>query len=352
MGHLHRLLGGLKDKTASLHVAAARHPRTTDHVRQCADCAAALRRQRQYLERLREAAIPAASDELTARLLVQTQQLAMAPAAAAPRTSPLRLAGLAGGVAVVAAGAVAAGAYLSAGEPPQYAASAGAASVSGGSGHIGAGDSPDRDDTAVTGAAGNGSEASEAESRLANLRSHGWACPDLKAMGFRIVSATTTVRGGHRAVELRLSDGRHIATILEQHSATTPAEGQDAAASPTVPAPLDSPVNPLTGHPARLDGFVAVGAAGGEAGGRLWIKAAAPWSAIYQASGTTFTYMSDLPADAADDAVAALAAAGLAADPGLVANARPDAGADSPGAESILDRVGRGLRKMARQFAN
>lgn len=350
MGHLHRLLGGLKDKTASLHVAAVRHPGTPDHVRQCADCAAALRRQRQYLERLREAAIPAASDELTARLLVQTQHLAMAPAAAAPPISLLRLAGLAGGVAVVAAGAVAAGAYLSAGEPPQYEAAAGAASVSGGSGRTDAGHSQGSDELPVTGASGNGPAATETESRLAILRSHGWACPDLKAMGFRVVSATTTVRGGHSAVELRLSDGRHVATILEQHSAAAPAEGQGAAASPAAPTPRDSPVNPLTGHPAGLDGFVAVGAAGGEAGGRLWIKAAAPWSAIYQASGTTFTYMSDLPADAADDAVAALAAAGVATDPGLVANARPVAGADHPGAESILDRIERGLRKMARQF--
>lgn len=347
MGHLHRLLGGLKDKTASLHVAAVRHPGTSDHVRQCADCAAALRRQRQYLERLREAAIPAASDDLTARLLLQTQQLAMAPAADAPRPSALRLAGLAGGVAVVAAGAVAAGAYLSAGEPPQYAA-AGSASVSGASGHTGAGDGPGRDDVPVTGAR-DPSEASEAESRLAALRSHGWACPDLKAMGFRIVSATTTERGGQRAVELRLSDGRHMATILEQHSAAIPAEGQDPVASPTAP---DSPVNPLTGHPARLDGFVPVAAAGGDAGGRLWIKTAAPWSAIYQASGTTFTYVSDLPADAADDAVAALAAASLATHSGIVATARPEAGEDNPGAESILDRMGRGLRKMARQFPN
>jgi hypothetical protein len=344
MVQLHRLLGGLKDKTASLHVAAARHPRTPDHLRRCSECAAALRRQRQYLERLREAAIPAASDDLTARLLAQTQQLAMAPAAAAPRTSPLRLAGLAGGVAVVAAGAVAAGAYLSAGEPPQYAATA--ASVSGDTGHTGPADTPGQDGTPVTGAAGNGPAASEAENRLANLRSQGWACPDLKAMGFRLVSATTTVRGGHRAVVLRLSDGRHLATILEQHSATLPAEGQDAA----VPTQPDSPVNPLTGHPAGLDGFVAVAAAGSEAGGRLWIKAAAPWSAIYEASGTTFTYTSDLPAEAADDAVAALAAAGLATDPGLVANARPDAGADHAGTESILDRLERGLRKLARQF--
>ena len=349
MGHLHRLLGGLKDKTASLHVAAVRHPGTTDHVRQCADCAAALRRQRQYLERLRGAAIPAASDDLTARLLLQTQQLAMAPAAAAPPPGALRLAGLAGGVAVMAAGAVAAGAYLSAGEPPQYAAAAGSASVSGASGHTGPGDGPGLDDLPVSGAAGNGSAASEAESRLATLRSHGWACPDLKAMGFRIVSATATERGGQRAVELRLSDGRHMATILEQRSAAVPAAGQDPAASPTAP---DSPVNPLTGHPARLDGFVPVAADGGDAGGRLWIKTAAPWSAIYQASGTTFTYVSDLPADAADDAVAALAAAGLATHAGIVATARPEAGWDNPGAESILDRMGRGLRKMARQFPN
>jgi hypothetical protein len=215
MRRLHRLLEGLRKNTGFPPLAGGRHPQTTDHIRACTECASALRRQRQYIERLRTAAVPAASDELTARLLLRTQQLAMAPAPVA-RPSRMRLAGLAGGVAVVAAGAVAAGAYTVAGEPGQYAA--GTASLYGQSGH-----SPGTD------------------SRLAALRSSGWTCPELRAMGFRLVSASTTVLAGRPTVELRLTDGQHTARILEQHQG-----------SPTAP----SPVNPLTGHPAGNDGYV------------------------------------------------------------------------------------------------
>ncbi|MDQ4047743.1 MAG: hypothetical protein M3127_10320, partial [Actinomycetota bacterium] len=63
------------------------------------------------------------SDDLTERLLLRTRELAAAPPAPAARTSQLRLAGLAaGGAVMVTAGAVAAGAYLAAGDAPRYAA--------------------------------------------------------------------------------------------------------------------------------------------------------------------------------------------------------------------------------------
>jgi hypothetical protein len=311
MRQLHRLLEGLRKKTASSPLAGGRHPQTPDHLRACAECASALHRQRQYIERLRTAAVPAASDELTARLLLHTQQLAMAPAPVY-RPSRMRLVGLAGGVAVVAAGAVAAGAYTMAGEPRQYAA--GTASLYGQSGH-----SPGTD------------------SRLAALRSSGWTCPELRAMGFHLVSASTTVLAGQPTVELRLTDGQHTARILEQH------QGAPAALWP---------VNPLTGHPAGSDGYVAADLPGTTAGGQVWVKAGQPWSAIYQTSRSTFTYVSDLPASA-DDAVAMLAGAGGAASPGLAAGtdaASGSAGAQGPAQETAVDRVERGLRKIARQL--
>ncbi len=311
MRQLHRLLEGLRKKTGLPTLGGARHPQTTDHIRACAECASALHRQRQYIERLRTAEVPAASEELTARLLLRTQQLAMAPAPVT-RPSRMRLAGLAGGVAVVAAGAVAAGAYAAAGEPRQYAA--GAASLYGQSGH-----SPGTD------------------SRLAALRSSGWTCPELRAMGFRLVSASTTVLAGQPTVELRLTDGQHTARILEQH--------QGSLADPW-------PVNPLTGHPAGIDGYVPVDMPGA-ADGRVWVKAGSPWSAIYQTSGSTFTYVSDLPAAAADDAVAMLAGPGNMAGPGLAAGADAAGGAaatEGPVPETAVERVERGLRKMARQL--
>ncbi|MFE4837999.1 anti-sigma factor [Arthrobacter sp. NPDC056691] len=312
MRQLHRLLEGLRKNAGFPPLAGARHPQTTEHIRACAECAGALHRQRQYIERLRTAAVPAASDELTARLLLRTQQLAMAPAPVY-RPSRMRLAGLAGGVAVVAAGAVAAGAYTVAGEPRQYAA--GTASLYGQSGH-----SPGTD------------------SRLAALRSSGWTCPELRAMGFHLVSASTTVLAGQATVELRLTDGQHTARILEQHQG-----------SPAAPWP----VNPLTGHPAGSDGYVAAELPGTTADGQVWVKAGSPWSAIYQTSRSTFTYVSDLPAASADDAVAMLAGAGGAASPGLAAGtaaASGSAGVQGPAQETAVDRVERGLRKIARQL--
>jgi hypothetical protein len=261
----------------------------------------------------------------------------MAPAAPAPRTGPVKLAGLAGGVAVLAVGTVVAGAYISAGEPRQYAA----ATFSGQMG------SP-ADAAASAGAAAGGGAGGgpSADPSVAALRTHGWACPDLQAMGFHIVSATSKVFAGRPGVELRLSDGRHTATVLEQHSGTATGNGAARAAS----AATDVPLNPLTGHAAGRDGFVAVDA--GNAAGRLWIRASAPWSAIYQTTRTTFTYVSDLPANAADDAVPALAVAGAAVsqgtgDPGIAADAAASPG--SSGNESVLERLDRGLRRMARQ---
>ena len=308
MGQLHRLLEGLRTRTGLPPLAGGRHPQTTDHIRACAECASALHRQRQYIERLRTAAVPAASDELTARLLLRTQQLAMAPAPVS-RPSRMMLAGLAGGVAVVAAGAVAAGAYTAAGEPRQYAA--GTASLYGQSGH-----SPGTD------------------SRLAALRSSGWTCPELRAMGFHLVSASTTVLAGRPTVELRLTDGQHTARILEQHQG-----------SPTAPWPI----NPLTGHPAGSDGYVAADLPGATADGQVWVKAGPPWSAIYQTPRSTFTYVSDLPATSADDAVAMLAGAGSAASPGVAAGTDA-AGGTAAAQETVVDRFERGLRKIARQL--
>ncbi|MDR6556142.1 hypothetical protein J2809_000473 [Arthrobacter pascens] len=357
MRPLNRLLLVVRKSAASLPIAGPRHPGTPEHVRRCADCAAAVRRQREYLERLRKAAVPAASDELTARLLLRTRELAMAPAAPAPQPRPFRLAGLAaGGVAMAAAGAVIAGAYISAGEPRQYAAAAFSGQT---------GPSADAAGSGGTAAGGSGAVSADpaADASVAALRSHGWACPDLQAMGFHIVSATSKVYAGRPAVELRLSDGKHTATVLEQHSAP-------AAGSPEAPASPAEPVNPLTGHSAGSDGFVAVNAAVTAGAGRLWIKAAAPWSAIYQTGRSTFTYVSDLPANAADDAVAALAAAGgapgqgtadqgaagqgtagrsgahpVGLDYGAGAASRPDA--PRAGDESVAERLERGLRKLA-----
>ncbi len=52
------------------------HERRPRHLDSCAECRHRQRRERQYLERLRGAEVPVASDDLTARLLARTEELA------------------------------------------------------------------------------------------------------------------------------------------------------------------------------------------------------------------------------------------------------------------------------------
>jgi hypothetical protein len=258
---------------------------------------------------------------------------------------------------MVTAGAFAAGAYIAAGDPPQYAAAAfaGQAGETGPAGDIAQAGRPvqETDGTGGTSAGGTAGGTLSAESRVAALRSRGWACPDLHAMGFHVVSATSKIYAGRPAVELHLSDGTHTATVLEQHPT---ANGGTALQGTSTEANV--PVNPLTGHAAIEDGFVAVDGSGDEGGGRLWVKASAPWSAIYQTAHSTFTYVSDLPANAADDALAVLAAtdggrgAGIQAgvEQGGPAAAGSETSAAGTGAEPATERLQRGLRKMAIQL--
>ncbi len=141
---------------------------------------------------------------------------------------------------------------------------------------------------------------------LAAFRLQGWTCPELRDLGFHLIWARAGVIAGAEALELRLTDGRHFATVLEQHAATR--------ALGTAPAPARaevSPINVLTGHAAVADGFTPAKAgmpsAFPESGnGTLWVNPAPPYRAIYQTSAATYTYISELPAEQADDGVAAL----------------------------------------------
>ncbi|WP_457974236.1 hypothetical protein [Arthrobacter sp. D1-17] len=309
------------------------------------------------------------SEDLTERLLLRTRELAAAPPTPAARTAPLKLAGLAaGGAAMVTAGAVAAGAYMAAGDPTQYAA----ASFSGQPGGTQWEETVQSEETGQpeqmvqsveTAQSGDRAQrdgqpagGTSADSFVAALRSRGWACPDLASMGFHVASATSRTYGGQPAVELRLSNGRHTATVLEQHT-TAGGAGQQGAAPDTA-----IPVNPLTGHAASEDGFVALDgsrvAGSGAGNGRLWVKTSAPWSAIYQTASSTFTYVSDLPANVADDALAVLSAAERAwassggNQAGVSAAADAGSSAGITGREQMTERLQRGLRKIALQLDN
>jgi anti-sigma factor RsiW len=276
------------------------HQRTASHIQSCDECASAVRRERQYLERLRDAPIPPASDDLTARLLARTRELAAQPQVAAPHhqapRAAVRVLALTAGGTVAAAGVLAAGAFAVAGDPvPGDAATAASLSQV----------------SSQTPADGR----TLSVDRLSGLRSEGWVCPELEAMGFHLESAKALVLEGRPAVELKLSDGTHYATVTERHN---PDAG--AAAEPGA----------------------------GLAGPPLQVLGSSPWSATYRTQGRTFTYVSDLPAERADDAVPILQRLSEQAGQGVKAGALAEPRA--PDTEAVGSRLQRGLNRIVALF--
>ena len=328
MGLLKRLLGGPGCGNSRRFVKSGRlGGASRRHVESCPVCRARQQRERQYLERLRGAAVPQASDDLTSRLLARTQELAAerhaADLSALPPLQPglsrprARIPAVVAGGAAAAMALMAGAAYLMGGAPAPLADGADAAAFLrpvAGSDAVGptAAGNPGKDAAPGVGAGWTLTGTPDltpggalSAGQLETLRSHGWACPDLRELGFHMIWARGEVAAGGNVLELRLTDGQHFVTVLEQHGSPLPAHGVAGAQQP------GAPVNVLTGHPATADGFTAAGPGGttgspASGSGTLWINAAAPFRAIYQASGATFTYIADLPADQAGDGVAAL----------------------------------------------
>ncbi|MFC4394823.1 MULTISPECIES: anti-sigma factor [Micrococcaceae] len=287
-----------------------RHQRTGSHLEACQECAATVRRERQYLERLRDAPVPPASDDLTARLLARTSELAAQPAPSVDHSSTSRLAAralaLTAGGTVAAAGVLAVGAFTAAGDPT----AGGAVGTEAAFSHV----------SSQTPADGRTLTAAQ----LATLRSEGWACPELQAMGFHVESAKALVVDGQPAVQLWLTDGANHATVTEQH----PVAGQaavEAAAAGSAPAEAD----------------------GGKTGpSQDW--ATSPGAATYRAAGLTVTYRSDLPAAQSNQALPILKRLVDSAAEGVAA-AVPDS-SEGQAAEPLEARLERGFGKIAALF--
>ncbi|GAB5079298.1 hypothetical protein ARTHROSP310_24400 [Arthrobacter sp. AD-310] len=213
-----------------------------------------------------------------------------APAATPPaHRSALRVFALAAGSTVAATGVLVAGVYAAAGDPATGVAADASAAFS--------------QVSAQTPADGRALTAEQ----VGGLRAEGWACPELEAMGFHLESARAMVIDGQPAVLLRLTDGSHYATVTEQHPA-----GQAQAGG------------------VQLDGT-------------------SPWSAIYRAPGRTFTYVSDLPSDRADDALPILQRLGSQAAAGLSAGVVH--GDDPAGSgEALGTRLQRGINNIVALF--
>lgn len=302
---------------ARYKLAALRHTRNPEHLRHCPECRAALNRERQYLERLRGAAVPEASHDLTARLLQHTQRLAneQAPPVANWRTGrgatmggawrAVRIAGVAAGTLTVSAGALGLAAYAVAGDTAPQAG-------------IGAGNHASSLSSAFTGGPAELMVTPEfvatpdfrptapvnlSSEQLDALRDRGWACPELGGMGFHVVAAKATMHNGHPAVELRLESNGHYATVVEEHL-----QASDIA---------------VTGRPASA---------------QLSLTQGTPWEAVYRTSAAVLSYSSDLPADVADDAVPELVRAGDS----MISTKAPHA------SETWSERMIRGLRTLLR----
>lgn len=293
-------MGLLNGRQAALG-RGLRHKRTPEHLRNCVECQAEILRERQYLERLRNAGVPEASQDLTARLIEHTRSIAesgyagMETPARGHRAGPVfRAAGIAAAGLLVSAGSLAAAAYIVGGDArPEAAGTAGSdvrnlvgAPVQG---------NFSLDAAAQGNTAGKDGSVALNAAQLADLRRNGWVCPELAGMGFRVVSARAIMKDGQPAVELELSDGTHHATLVEQH----------------------------------LDGNTASGA-------RLSVAQGERWQAVYRSPVALLSYSSDLPAEKADDAVPELVRAGDSLLP-------PTAGT----ADTWQDRVRRGLRTLA-----
>jgi anti-sigma factor RsiW len=271
-----------------------RHHRGAEHLQVCAECAAAVKRERQYIERLREAAVPPASDDLTARLLSRTQLLAATPEPVRSQHPAVRALALTAGGTAAAAGILAVSAFALAG-----------------------------DTLPLAGAAMNGSLVRHAAQlpadggaltapQLSALRAGGWLCPGFESLGFQIRSATAVTYNGMPAVELHLSDGQHYATVMEQHPA-----GESAG------------------------------------DGKLVVSSLAPWTATYTTVAGTFSVESDLPADQADDTVPVLQQLSSGAAEGIDAGTSTASRADpaTAGDESPAARLERGIRKIVEILA-
>jgi hypothetical protein len=265
-----------------------RHHRGADHLESCGECAAAVRRERQYIQRLRDATAPPASDDFTARLLARTELLAAAPPPAQGQHPAVRALALTAGGTAAAAGILAVSAFALGGDSLPLAGALNGSLVQ----HTAQLPADGRELTAL---------------QLTALRSEGWVCPELESLGFHLRSANAITRDGMPAVELHLSDGRHYATVVEQH-------------------PVD----------------------GAASSGSAVVGTSAPWTATYETAAGRFTLESDLPADQADDALPILQQLSTEAAEGVSVGVRTQSNPARAAAtdESPAARLERGIRKI------
>ncbi len=308
MGHPQRHLAAFIDGELSPQVEQS----IQRHITHCNQCRAIVEFQRGVRTRLRSP-VPSPASNLTASILAKTNrsehqepiESAWGHAAAAhgrPSRRRLTLA-TTSAIAIIATGTLG-GAYLIGAEPDPVASLNHQQAI----------------------ASGWEAVATETPIKLLDeqvneLRSEGWNCPDLEAIGFSLTDAEAITVRGTPAVRLTLSNGQDSLTVYEQRKISR----VRAAEAP--------PINAVTGNEVTSDGFERMGGTQRE----LWVNPNHSWQVVLDAEAVTYTVMSSTsPAElpAAIQQVVHTEQAQLAPDPDMPAN-------------DPFHRVVRGLQKMA-----
>ncbi|MCC3267253.1 zf-HC2 domain-containing protein [Arthrobacter gengyunqii] len=302
MRHPKRLLQEYLDGQASPARAAALQA----HLSRCAACRSEAARERRLRARLRSLEVPEPSPLLRERI-ERTAQMAGDAAPDGYAQQPVPSGGgrhrlvTATGVVAAAVGLVLSTAYLLGGwaQPPALQqATPGLAAVW----------------SEVTGGTPDDELAPE---QLAELRSRGWACPELAAAGLSVAGARAGLVDGHPAVIMTLEGNGNSVTVYETHPGSWSEE--------TV-------VDGVSGKPVTEEGFVLQEQSPGRP--QIWMHPQRPHQAVVASSRVTYTLAAS--PDVLDEAVSEIS---LTESSRLVLHARDTA-------YGVWDRIKRGLSVM------
>lgn len=305
MRHPKRLLREFLDDEASPSRAAA----VQAHLARCSTCRAEAARQRRSQSRLRSAEIPRPGPELrehfeqTAPRGTETVHgYADAPA----RTGRRRHRG-----AIFAAGAAAAvglvlsTAYLLGGWSTDAALTGSAPGMAAGWSEVTGGDAHE-----LTG------------EEIDALRTHGWACPELQAVGMSLVAAHSVQVDGQPAVLMTLEGNGGSVTVYE----IRPDGGTREPA-----------VDGFSGHPVTDEGFVLRDEKRGLGRPEVWVHPQRPQQAVVASPRVTYSINAAPDGQVLEDAVSEIS---LTESSRLVRHI-PDT------AQGLWDRIQRGLSVMS-----
>lgn len=261
------------------------------HLERCARCREVVAGQRDVQARLRSLDVPAPRPDLANKILRESpvasarsgapvRPAAPAAAAAAPprdtaarRRAVRRVAWTASAALAGISVLTVAGAYMLGGEEELVAGRAPSlASVWSTPG--------------VAPAGGAAAAVKLDQEDLRRLRSEGWNCPQLAALGYRMVTATGRAVDGYPAVELRLGNGKDTVVVVEERRGV-----EDMAGSELDVVPTQEPVNGLTGHRVSQDGLWQVDGMDRQ----MWVRASDEWTVVLNSKYVTYTVSSDLP---------------------------------------------------------